>query len=158
MIKQLKLFSAHILIFIISISALIFLHSNPENEIFEIIGITLHVLLVISLYIASGYFATKKGEKFQLKNYWIIAIIGICIWLAAFINSPTDINWKKGNGGMLWLLYRIYIVPTELPFCFSDYLPIDKFNIVSKHIGLISFSIIPSVMQAFGGYLKHKKR
>ncbi|EDP97618.1 hypothetical protein U8527_04675 [Kordia algicida OT-1] len=154
MSKQVYLLLAHIIIFIISIFGLIHLHSFEGNDIIEIITAIFHFLLVLSFYLVSGYLITRKTEKFQLKQYWIITFIGICIWLAAFINSPTDLNWKKGNDGILWFLYRIYVVPTELPFCFSDYFKTHQLNTVIRHVFLISFSIIPSVMQAIGGFLK----
>ncbi len=155
--KYLKLFLAHILIFALSNFIFIYFHSFYENTLFEITAIVFHLALVIVIYIGSGYYATTKTEKFKPLSYSIIVIIGICIWLIAFIDSPTDLNWKNGNGGLFWLLYRIYIIPTELPFCFSDYVSIDKFNIIMKHISLVTFTILPSIFQAYGGFLKTKR-
>lgn len=155
--KHLKLLLAYIIIFIISVFFLGYGYEYIGNNILGDLYSVFHFLLVLSLYIVSGYFITKKTEKFQLKRYWIIALIGICIWFAAYINSPTDLDWKKGNGSIIWLYYHLYIVPTELPFCFSNLTLIDKPNIIIKHIVLICFSIIPSVMQAVGGFLKTKR-
>jgi hypothetical protein len=74
--------------------------------------------------------------------------------LFAVLNSPTDLNWKNGNGGISWLIYRMYISGIETPFNFSSEFSISTKNIKIEIGILLILTIIPSVLQAFGGLLK----
>ena len=105
---HLKLIIAHILIFIISIFGFTYLYEYVGNGTLEIVYAVFHLTIVLLLYLVSGFLATDKTGVFDLKNYYIVAIIGFTIWLFAVLNSPTDLNWKNGDGGILWLIYRMY--------------------------------------------------
>ncbi|MBL0685321.1 hypothetical protein JJQ60_17440 [Aquimarina mytili] len=145
---------AHLVIFIISIFGLTYFYEYIEDESLEMFYSLFHFIIVLILYLMSGYLLTNGIDKFQIKNYCAIAFIGILIWFLAFINSPTDLDWKKGNGGILWLLYRIYISGIETPFNFSDNLSIWSKNSNINLAVLLILSIIPSSLQALGGFLK----
>ena len=153
---HLKLFFSHIIIFLISIFGFTSLYEYVGNGILEIIYSIFHLIVILFLYLLSGFLSTEKPGKYEFKNYFIIAIVGFLIWLFAVLNSPTDLDWKKGNGGILWLLYRLYISGIETPFNFNEHFSIWTKN-VKWNIGiLLLLSIIPSLIQAYGGFLKIK--
>jgi hypothetical protein len=154
---HLKLIVSHILIFIISIFGLTYLYEYVGNGIFEIIYAIFHLAIVLILYFISGFFVTNKTEKFELRNYYIIALIGFILWLFAVLNSPTDLNWKSGNGGILWLIYRMYISGIETPFNFNNEFSISTKNINLKIGILLILTIIPSILQAFGGFIRIRR-
>jgi hypothetical protein len=154
---RLKLIFAHILIFIISIFGFTYLYEYVGNGTLEIIYAVFHLTIVLILYLVSGFLATDKTELFDLKKYYIIALIGFIIWLFAVLNSPTDLNWKNGNGGVLWLIYRMYISGIETPFNFGDSFSISTKNIKLEIGILLILTIIPSLLQAYGGFLKIKQ-
>ena len=153
---HLKLIFAHILIFIISIFGFTYFYEYVGNGILELVFAVFHLTIVLILYFLSGFLTTKKTENFDLKKYYIIALIGFIIWLFAVLNSPTDLNWKNGNEGILWLIYRMYISGIEIPFNFSDSFSISTKNIKYKIGILLILTIIPSFLQAYGGFLKIK--
>lgn len=155
---SIKLFFTHILIFIISIFGLTYLYEYIEEVTVLVIYSLFHLSIVLTLYIISGYLLTDNKNKFQIKFYWLIALIGFIIWLLAFINSPTDLDWTKGNRGILWLVYRMYISGIETPFNFSESLLIWNKNTNVNLAVLLIFSIIPSFMQTIGGLLKMRKK
>ena len=154
---HLKLIASHILIFIISIFGLTYLYEYVGNGTFEMIYAIFHLTIVFVLYFISGFLVTDKTEKFEFWNYHIIALIGFIIWLFAVLNSPTDLNWKNGNGGILWLIYRMYISGIETPFNFNDSFSISTKNIRLEIGILLILTIIPSLLQAYGGFLKIKR-
>jgi hypothetical protein len=151
---HLKLIASHILIFIISIFGLTNFYEYVGNGTFEMIYAIFHLTIVLALYFISGFLVTNKTEKFEFWNYYIITLIGFLIWLFAVLNSPTDLNWKNGNGGISWLIYRMYISGIETPFNFSSEFSISTKNIKIEIGILLILTIIPSVLQAFGGLLK----
>jgi hypothetical protein len=151
---QLKLIASHIIITIVSIFGLTYLYEYVGNGAFEMVYAIFHLTIVLALYFMSGFLITDKTEKFKFWNYYIIALLGFIIWLFAFMNSPTDLDWKHGKGGILWLTYMFYISGIETPFNFSS-----DFSILTKNIKLdigilLMFSFIPSMLQAFGGFIK----
>jgi hypothetical protein len=151
---HLKLIISHVLILIISTFGFTYLYEYIENGIFETIYPVFHLIVVFSLYVLSGYLATGKTKIFDFKNYYIVALIGFILWLLAVLNSPTDLDWKHGSGGILWLIYRMYISAIETPFNFSDSFMISTDNIKVEMGLLLILTIIPSFLQAFGGFLK----
>jgi hypothetical protein len=153
---QLKLIVSHIFIFIISIFGLTNLYEYIGNGTFELIYAILHLNIVLVLYFISGFLITNKTEKFEFWNYYIIALVGFLIWLFAVLNSPTDLNWKNGNGGISWLIYRMYISGIETPFNFNDNFSISTKKITFEIGILLILTIIPSLLQAYGGFLKTK--
>ena len=151
---QLKLIASHIIITIVSIFGLSYLYEYVGNGTFEMVYAIFYLTIVLALYFISGFLVTDKTEKFKFWNYYIIALLGFIIWSFAFINSPTDLNWKHGKGGILWLTYRFYISGIETPFNFSN-----DFSILTKKIRLdigilLMLSVIPSLLKAFGGFVK----
>lgn len=154
---RLKLFFAHILIFIISIFGFTYLYDYVGNGTLATIYAVLHLTMVLILYVVSGYLATDKTNDFDISKYYIIALIGFIIWLLAVLNSPADLNWKNGNGGILWLVYRIYISGIETPFGFSESFSISTKNIKLEIGILLILTIVPSLFQAYGGFLKIKR-
>ena len=151
---QLKLIASHILIFIISIFGFTHLYEYVGNGTIEIIYAIFHLTIVLILYLVSGYLITDETEKFKFWNYYIIALIGAVIWFCAVLNSPTDLNWKNGKGGILWLIYRMYISGIETPFNFSDSFTIHTKNIKLEIVILLILTITPSILQAYGGFIK----
>ncbi len=154
---HIKLILAHILIFIISIFGFGYFYEFIGNGPLEIIYAIFHLTIVLTLYFVSGFLTTDKTKKFDFKNYFIVALIGFVIWFFAVLDSPTDLDWKKGNGGVLWLIYRIYIGGIETPFNFND-----SFSILTKsakiNVGLLLvLTIIPSILQTYGGFLRIKR-
>ena len=152
--KHWKLMLSHLLIFMISIFGLTNLHEYVGNGKFEMIYAVFHLTIVLILFFVSGFLVANKTEKFEFSNYYIIALIGFIIWLFAVLNSPTDLNWKNGNGGILWLIHRIYISGIETPFNFSDSFSIHTKNIKLEIVILLILTITPSILQAFGGFIK----
>ena len=107
---QVKLILSHILIFVISIFGFTGLYEYiVMNDVFGLIYSIFHLTVIVVLYIISGYLSSMKLHAFSIWNYYIVALIGVIIWSLAIINSPIDLDWKKGNGGVLWLIYRLYI-------------------------------------------------
>tara|TARA_B110000495_G_C22759742_1_gene444897 strand:+ start:30 stop:734 length:705 start_codon:yes stop_codon:yes gene_type:complete len=152
--KHWKLMLSHLLIFMISIFGFTNLYEYVGNGTFEMIYAIFHLTIVLILYFFSGFLVTNKTEKFEFSNYYIIALIGFIIWLFAVLNSPTDLNWKDGNGGISWLIYRMYIGGIEVPFNFSSDFSIHTKNIKLEIGILLILTIIPSILQAFGGFIK----
>ena len=153
---HLKLIFAHLLIFIISIFGFTNLYKYVGNGTLELAYAVFHLIIILILYFSSGFFLTNKTRTFDLRNYYIIALIGFIIWLLAVLNSPTDLNWKNGGGGILWLIYSMFISGIETPFNFSDSFSISTNNIKLEIGILLILTIIPSFLQAYGGFLKIK--
>jgi hypothetical protein len=152
---HLKLLLAHILIWIITTLGFTYLYFDIENETLQRISVVFHLTIVVVLYVVSGFLATGKTKIFNVKNYYSIALIGFILWLIAVLNSPTDMNWKNGFGGILWLLHNTYISGIELPIFFSFGISIK--NIKLQIVLLLIITIIPSLLQAYGGFLKIKR-
>nr|WP_299384173.1 hypothetical protein [Allomuricauda sp.] len=149
-----RLILAHLFIFVISVFGLTSLYQFIVNATLELIFAVVHFLIVVLLYILSGFLITAKNKDYSVRNYYIIALIGLILWCVAFLISPDDLHWKRGDGGGVWLFYRIYISGLEIPFSFNG-----NFSFWSKHMNtniafLLTLSIIPSALQAYGGYLK----
>lgn len=130
------------------------IYAYVGDGFFEIMYSIIHLILVLILYIISGYYFTDKYEEFSFSNYYIVALVGVLLWFTAYFDSPNDLNWKNGNGGVFWLVYTIYIVPIETPFNFNDSFSIWTKNIQVNMYILLFLSIIPSIFQALGGFLK----
>lgn len=154
---RLKLFLSHILITLISAGFLALESFIGDRVPVMVIGF-FYLFIILVLYVASGYFFTAKNQMFNIKNYGVIALIGIVLWFVAVLNSPSnlDLGWKISNGEILWHAYRIYVFATELPFWFIFYGESIK-NVYLEASFLLILTIIPSVTQAFGGYLKTKR-
>lgn len=149
---NLKMILSHLLIFFISIFGLAQFFDYTGNGFITIYSI-FHFLTVLVLYFLSGYYFTNKFKKFSIFNYAIIALIGIFLWSLAYFDSPNDLDWKNGQGG-IWFFYRIYISGIEVPFNFNDSFSFWTKNIKVEMIQLLTLSIIPSITQAIGGYIK----
>lgn len=149
-----KLVAVHALVILISIMGGVNIYEYVQNEIVEMIVIIFHLLTISYLYVFSGYFITDKQSKYNFWNYQLIALIGIILWTVAVINSSNDLDWKNGSGGIPWLAYRIYISGVELPFNVNDNFSFWTQNLKINMGFLLTLSLVPSLLQAFGGYLK----
>nr|WP_321235283.1 hypothetical protein [uncultured Psychroserpens sp.] len=141
----------------ISIFGFTYFYDYVGNGTIEMIYAIFHLSVVLLLYFVSGFLVTDKTKKFDLRNYYIIALTGFIIWLLAVLNSPTDLNWKNENGGVLWLIYRMYISGIETPFNFNSAFSISAKNIKIEIGILLVLTIIPSILQAYGGFIKIKR-
>lgn len=152
-----KLFISHIIITLISIAIFSIILVNIENDTYEIIFRIVFLILILSLYILSGYLSTNTYSKVNISEYSIIAVIGIIIWVFCFWTSPTDLNWKKGDGGV-WLFYMIYVSSLlESTDWIFQIFKTTKLNIKVSIFLLLSLSIIPSFMQYLGGLKKRNE-
>lgn len=152
-----KLIISHITILLISFHILMPIYSNIKSEEFNLINPIIHFIIVLYLYFLSGYVSTGKTDKYRLKNYYIVTLIGFIIWILAILSSPNDMDWKNGNRGILWLVYTIYISSIEVPFNFNDNFSYWTKNTKTNMLILLIFSIIPLILQALGGLYKVKK-
>ena len=146
----------HIGITLISLILISYPYEFIGGGIFETIYGIIHLSIILILYFISGYLITEKNGKFEFLNYVTIAIIGIILLITALIESPTDLNWKNGNGGIFWLIYRIYISGIETPFNAIVTFNFSPLNMNFKIFVLGIYSIIPSILITLGGYLKIK--
>jgi len=153
---NLKLISSHIIITLISILGFTSIYEFLSRGFFEIAYAIIHLTIILILYLISGYLLTDQTEKFEYINYPIIGLIGLVILTTAIIDSPNDLNWKSGNGGFFWLIYRLYVSGIETPFNFNDNFSFWTKNIKFNIFILGILSIIPSILQALGGFLRIK--
>ena len=143
MIKR-KMLLSH---FAISVIVMIIL-SNFE---FDQIGYWIIYIFSLFLYVISGYIYTSSKSNWY--NYFIVAIIGICLWTICFVKSPNDLNYKSRDGEY-WFLYQLYIMVS------SPLNVIDSINEVltgNIKLQLYSQSLIPiiiSICQYIGSILK----
>ncbi len=154
---QLKLFLIHIGVFSVSVFGFTYFFEYLESEQKERIYSTTHFIIVVALYIISGYVLTDDKSTFKIKNYSGIAFIGCILWVIAVVYSPNDLNWISGEGGTPWFLYRLYISPIETPFNFLESYSEDPENLKIRVVGLLVLTIIPSALQTIGGFVKIKK-
>ncbi|MCG2420464.1 hypothetical protein K8089_15665 [Aequorivita sp. F47161] len=147
-----KLISSHIIITLISIFGISYLYQFLDNRVYEIIYSGLHLAVILILYIASGILATDN--TFSFKKYYIIALIGFIIWLIAFTSSPKSIDYKHVKEAGLWFFYQLYVMGISIPL--ENFFPSQN-NIFLNFALLLSFAIIPSLLQGIGGYIKIKQ-
>lgn len=163
--KTVKLYCAtlfcHIIITIVSVFGLTYGYVLNGSELFLMIYPIFHIVVIVSLYVVSGYIVTNESRRITVWPYFSVASIGIILWGLCVIHSPYDLNWKSGDGG-IWLYYRLYVSGIETPFNFIE-TPFDFSNILnlSKHINsiinLLILSFIPSLLQFLGGMIRRFK-
>ena len=152
-----KAFIGHIIITIISFFILSYGYSIFSNDLGNLFYGIFHFCLVALLYVLSGYIITSTTKRFKILNYSAIALIGLTIWLICMNISPNDLNWKKGNGGV-WLYHQLYFAGIEGPFWYNEQFYIGTNEKIKLQTTiLLILSILPSILQAFGGILKMKR-
>lgn len=146
-----NLFFSHIIITATSVFVFTYTYEYLENSVFEILYAFFHFAVILVLYIASGILAT--GKVFTFKKYYIIALIGIILWLIAFINSPHSLDYKQVKTAGLWFFYQLYVMGLATPF---HMVSTTEVHIYFDMVLLLVLSIVPSILQAYGGYIKVK--
>jgi hypothetical protein len=140
---------SHVCIFIVSIillSIVLQIKNNDYKYAFVFI-------LVLYLYFLSGYWLTQFFNRWY--NYYLVAFIGIIIWLFAFFTSTNSLNYKADEQAYAWMIYRFYISGIESPLNFYDGLNFaDKISIHFEECFIIIYPVIASIFQHLGGIFK----
>lgn len=138
-----QLLSSHFIITFVTIVLLTF--ATDKNETIFIVGIISCVL-----YFYSGYYLTK--EKVKWYNYFIIAFLGITLWLICFIISPSSMNYKRDDNAGVWFFYQLYIMVAS-PLNFIDSIN-ENYSIAKQLILDLLIPIVISLLQFLGGFVK----
>jgi len=152
----LKSFIGHIIITIFAWFILGYGYSLFSHDFDKLIYESIYFCSIVMLYVLSGYVITNVNKKFRIWNYSAIALFGVTIWFICMKNSPDDLNWKNGNGG-LWFYHQIYLSGIETTFWFNDtYLNLTLKRPKLQTSFLLILSILPSILQVIGGIMKKR--
>jgi hypothetical protein len=116
-----------------------------------------HLIIIFFLYFIYGFYSTDSYKKTDTIDFFTITIIGITFLIMALINSPTDFNWKNGEGGILWLIYTFYVSGIQIPFDAINNFSFNPINYYIKIAILSVFSIIPGILILLGSLFKRKR-
>lgn len=143
-----NLFLYHLgIIFCSIVLANLFSDELSENLIVTI----LNILLIISLYVISGYINANRLSK--IYNYFSVFYIGLILWFICFYVSPQTTNYKQNGETGLWLIYEIYIFPK---FIFYEFLP-KKYSLIQDLSEKLFFSFLFSLFQYLGKLIKIRR-
>ena len=154
---KLRLIFSHILITIISNIGLSVIWVSIGNGVYETIYLIFHLMIIFGLYSYSGFLYTDLNKKIKFLNYSIIGIVGLIFWIVCYIESSDSLwNYQNSDGG-IWFLYTLFVSGINEPIN----LIFDNFNssIINQKLSmflLLIMTIIPSILQYFGGKFKNK--
>jgi len=145
-----KTLLAHAAIFVIMLILIsIFSYFNSLNNYTCI----MLLISVLGMYLYSGYILTNS--KTQGYKYFAVAIIGLLIWITAYITSPNSLNYKSDSEAGIWMIYRYYIAGIETPLNYiSSFNIADNYSIRLEMYIIAFLPILASVMQYFGAKWK----
>jgi len=110
-------------------------------------------LFFISLFILGYIFlgillSSNKPRKYDFFYGVLIALVGIIIWVFAFLKTGMNIGVISKEYGEYWILFNLFFSPFNLIYFFLD--------ISVTPILLLFTTVFPSMLMGIGIKLKRK--